>query len=279
MVTGVLDRPGLRLTRAELLAQRGAAPVKPCVPTTRRPGGRAGKPPGTGMDLREIRLFGDGDDPRRIDPSATARTGQLHVRGFHEDRDDTTLLIADFRRAMLWGTGTRLRSVRAARLLARLGWQATQRGGAVGLLVLTEVAPLTLAFASGEAQMIAISSVMAAQHDEALSAHPPALDGMAETLGHAARMAPSGAEVHLATGFDSLDPALDPALKRLTRKRRLVVHIILDPIETDPPAHALLVSNDGATRHGQLLPLDFTPLAERLHGLGAMARKVLPDDP
>lgn len=116
VVKAALSGPGIRLEAADLMALRDEAVAPNRVrPATRKPGAVAAKPPGAGMDLREIRVFSEGDDARRIDASATARTGTPHIRSFHEDRDDSLLLIADFRPAMLWGTGDALRSVRAAR--------------------------------------------------------------------------------------------------------------------------------------------------------------------
>ena len=278
MVAAALDRPGLRLTREELL-ERGSTPLnKIHTPTSSRPGGIPGKPPGTGMDLREIRLFVEGDDLRLIAPSVTARTGQLHVRSFHEDRDDATLLIADFRRTMLWGTATALRSVRAGRVLADLGWQAMKRGSSVGLLIVNDLSPVALPLATGEPQMIAIASTLAKQHDEALSNHPPGPGGMAESLGRVLPMAPPGIEIHLATGVEGLSPEIDPMLAKLARRRRLVVHLILDRIETAPPFRLLRAIHDGFSRHGRPQPFSITPLVRRLNGLGAEVRKVLPDD-
>ncbi len=90
----------------------------------------ASRHPGSGMDLREIRAYVPGDDPRRMDPSASARTGVPHVRALHEDRDDITLLIADLRGPMLWGTGDALRRCAARgiwRGLAGRRWRARVR--------------------------------------------------------------------------------------------------------------------------------------------------------
>lgn len=118
----------LTLSVGELAALRGQAARSRHRPATRRAGALASKSPGSGTDLREVRAFADGDDYRRIDSAATARTGKLHVRSYHEDRDDATLLLIDLRRLMYWGT-QELRSKRGARLLAGLGWQAIERGG------------------------------------------------------------------------------------------------------------------------------------------------------
>ena len=86
--------PASGLTAAELLALRDQAPDRgKHRPLTRRAGAVPARMPGAGMDLREIRAYVAGDDPRRLDPAATARTGHPHIRSLHEDRDDTILLL------------------------------------------------------------------------------------------------------------------------------------------------------------------------------------------
>lgn len=271
-----LDRPGLRLTVAELMALRPPARMQRQRPASRRPGAIPARVAGQGMDLREIRAFTEGDDLRRIDPAATARTGQLHVRSFHEDRDDSTLLIADFRHAMLWGTGAALRSVRAARHLAMLGWRAVGRGGSVGLLVVGDDAPLALNAASGVAQMQAIAVAMARGHDAALLRRGGAAGTLVPALAQAVRMIGPGGRVHLATGPDGLDA--DAALTRLAQGRRLEVHVLLDPAETAPPATALAVSDGTHSRHGRLSAFDPQPLLTHLRSLGAHPDLVSGDD-
>jgi len=67
------------------------------------PGGLVHNRRGRGLETAEIRQFVDGDDIRLIDRNATARTGVLHVKSAHDERDQTALLIADFRPSMLWG--------------------------------------------------------------------------------------------------------------------------------------------------------------------------------
>lgn len=276
MVAAALDHPGLRLTAAELIALRPPPHASRHRPASRRPGAIPARVAGQGMDLREIRAFAEGDDLRRIDPAATARTGQLHVRSFHEDRDDTTLLIADFRHAMLWGTGTALRSVRGARWLAQIGWQAVARGGSVALMAVGDDGPVTAGAGTGEFQMQTIATLMAQAHDAALS-RKARDSGLSAALAQAARMVPPGGQVHLATGPDGLADT-DAEISRLAKGRRLRVHLILDPAETAPPVATLSVRDAQTTRHGRLAPYDHLPLMTRLRGLGADPLTVSPDD-
>ncbi len=267
MVSPVPDAPGIRLTAADLLALREAVPPgRRHQPTSRRPGAAAARVAGAGMDLREIRAFGDGDDARRIDPAATARTGIPHVRSFHADRDDTLLLIADFRRAMLWGTGASLRSVRAARLLAGRGWQAVARGGAVAAIAVTDTGCTLLAPAGGVAQMGRICRMLASQHDLALAQRGDAT-GLAEALLRGAGLVPGGADVLVATGPDGIAVADEPALAGLARHRRVTLLLPLDPLETAPPAVPLPLRCGGALRLAQVAAFDAAPLARRLRAV------------
>lgn len=275
MVAAALDHSGLRLTEAELLARRPDPVTQRHRPTSRRPGAVPAAPPGQGMDLREIRAFAEGDDLRRIDAAATARTGQLHVRSFHEDRDDTTLLIADFRAPMLWGTGGALRSVRAARWLALLGWRAEMRGGSVGVMVLTGQGATVVSAGTGQRQMQQIAAHLAHAHDAALT-RPG--DGAAHAgLVQALRLVPAGGRVHVATGPDAL-PGAEGALARLARGRDVTLHMILDPIETAPPALPLSVHDGAQSRHGRLRVHDPLPRIASLRALGVKAETVDPDD-
>nr|WP_181705193.1 DUF58 domain-containing protein [Chthonobacter rhizosphaerae] len=228
------------------------------------------------MDLREIRAFVEGDDARRIDPAATARTGLPHIRSFHEDRDDTVLLIADFRPAMLWGTRSDLRSVRGARALARRGWQAVARGAAVSAMAVDAHGVVSVPLATGAAQMARIAHMLADLHDRALGGRGrgPALSG---ALVRAARLAPPGAEVLFATGPDSVEPEDDPALARLARRRRVSVLLPLDPVETAPPGAALPIRSGPSGRVARLTALDPAPLDRRMRSLNVALQVIAHD--
>ncbi|WP_018391544.1 DUF58 domain-containing protein [Ancylobacter sp. FA202] len=218
------------------------------------------------MDLREIRAFAEGDDARHIDPSATARTGAPHIRTFHEDRDDTLLLVVDFRPPMLWGTGAALRSVRAARLAARQGWQAIARGATLAAISVAADGIGVVPLGGGTPQMIRISHMLASRHDQALGGGGGA-PSLEEALVRAARLSPPGGEVILATGPDGLAPEDEPALARLARRRRVRLLLPLDPLETSPPAWPLPIRAGALTRLARLAPFDHAPLAQQLRAL------------
>lgn len=90
---------------------------------------------GAGTELAALRGYQPGDDVRRLDPSATARTGEPHVRLDVPERLVTTWVVLDVSPSMAFGTTERLKSdvaEGAVRVLSRL---STRRGGRVALLV------------------------------------------------------------------------------------------------------------------------------------------------
>jgi uncharacterized protein (DUF58 family) len=89
---------------------------------------------GDGMELAQLRPYEPGDDVRRLDPAATARTGQPHVRLQVPERQLTTWLVLDLSASMAFGTADRLKSDVAEGAALVIGRIATRRGGRLGLV-------------------------------------------------------------------------------------------------------------------------------------------------
>jgi uncharacterized protein (DUF58 family) len=60
---------------------------------------------GLGLEFEEVREYRWGDDVRTIDWNVTARTGQLHVKRYREERDLTVLLLVDLSASTRFGSG------------------------------------------------------------------------------------------------------------------------------------------------------------------------------
>jgi uncharacterized protein (DUF58 family) len=98
------------------------------------PGDRLAAGLGSGTELAQLRPYEVGDDVRQIDPAATARTGEPHVRLHVPERTLTTWIAVDVSPSMAFGTAERLKSdvaEGAALLMARL---AIRRAGRVSLV-------------------------------------------------------------------------------------------------------------------------------------------------
>lgn len=251
--------------RGRALAGRRAAPA-----LARRPGSSPARPRGQGHEIRELRPFVEGDDPRWIDAAATARSGVLQMRAFHEDRDRALTLIADFRRPMLWGTA-RFRSVAAADALMIEAWRALEEGGTVAVAALTEGGVLWSAPAGRSRGAAMAAGFLERAHGEALEAalrNPPR--DLAPDLLRASRLAPRGASLALASAFDRPGEALEAALGEIRRRGPVKVLLAADAFEHAPPSGVLpYLDESGASGFGR-----FGALPERLARMRADLEKL-----
>ena len=98
------------------------------------PGDRRAAGLGVGTELAQLRPYQVGDDVRQIDPAATARTGQPHVRLHVPERTLTTWILLDVSPSMAFGTADRLKIDVADGATLALGRAAIRRAGRVALL-------------------------------------------------------------------------------------------------------------------------------------------------
>jgi len=222
-VIAALDVPGVALRAGALIALRGAnGQADPTAPLSALPGGFVTKRRGHGQEVSDVREYVQGDDIRHLDRGSTARTGTLHVRRFQEERDRVTLLVADFRPSMLWGTRRAFRSVAAAEVLAMVGWRVIGQGGRVGLLALGAGDPVAVPVRGRARGMLGVIGGLVRAHEAALQL---ALSGVRDdppldaALSRLARVAPVGAELVIASGFDAPGKALADRLAELAQRR------------------------------------------------------------
>ena len=226
------------------LARRGVTPATRTLAGL--PGGIVTKRRGRGSEPDDVRLWSEGDDRRHIDRNATARTGILHVRTHHDERDRAVVLLADFRPSMLFGTRRALRSVAAAEALALLGWRVVGDGGRVGLVVAGGDAPTALRPAGGERAMTAITGALASAHARVLALHAaddPPLDAL---LTLARSLLPSGGHLVVASALDSPGPDFDRLLTLLAERLSIRLILVSDAFErTRPPGYYPFALPDG----------------------------------
>lgn len=262
------ETPGVTLDAPSLIALRQVALRARAEPVLADlPGGYVTKRKGHGQEVADVRGYVPGDDLRHLDRGTTARTGELHVRQFMDERDRVTLLVADFRAPMLWGVSRAFRSVAAAEALCLLGWQAVEDGGRVGLLALTGQGPFGVRPRGRVRGMLDVIGGLVQAHAAALQApgeaHLP--------LDRAGRLAPRGGEIVLASGFDRAE-GLGEALSALARHR--AVHLLqltdADPAGLPKGRYPIRLPNGRRLRltlGGQAAPL---PQVERIGDRAAL---------
>lgn len=89
---------------------------------------------GAGVEFDEVREFVEGDDPRLIDWSVTARQGRPFVKKYVDERELTILFALDLSASMNGGFGIWSARQMAVRVCACLGFSAVRNHDKVGLL-------------------------------------------------------------------------------------------------------------------------------------------------
>jgi uncharacterized protein (DUF58 family) len=150
-----------------VLAQRAAG----VLPGDRRAAGR-----GIGTELAQVRPYQEGDDVRRLDAAASARTGVPHIRDHVPERTLTTWIVADVSASMAFGTADRLKSDVAQGVALVVGRLAVRRAGRVALLTCGAPVPRLLPPRGGRPALVALRRALAGvapdgeAPDEALAA-------------------------------------------------------------------------------------------------------------
>ncbi len=255
MMTGAArSGDGISVTAAMLIAQRSHVrrPATTEQVVSALPGGFMTRRRGNGQVIADSRAYVEGDDIRHVDRGATARTGKLHIRTFHEERDRVSFLVADFRPSMLWGVRRALRSVAAAEALARLGWRAVETGGRVGLLAITPRGALAVPTRGRSRGMLAVVGGLVKAHATALE---EVRDGLHEApldraLMRLKRIVPRGAIVVIASALDTRGDAFDEVIGDLAQRRHPRFLIAEDhALRELPPGYYPMATPDG-TRFG-----------------------------
>jgi uncharacterized protein (DUF58 family) len=246
---------GITPTLAELVALRAAA-LGRRPPRRGRHGasGQALSPQrGRGMEYAESREYAIGDDARHIDWRLTARSGKPHTKLFQAERERLTLVVADTAPALYFGTRVRFKSVQAARAGAVAAWAAVRDGDRIAALRgSAKEAPI--APAAGPRGALRVMDALVRWYRK-----PPGDDlGLGVALDHARRLLRPGSRLIVLAdpaSVAALPPERWPAL---TMHNEVVVLLLSDPLEREPPR-----ANLPFRAAGQRVELDLATAAQR----------------
>jgi uncharacterized protein (DUF58 family) len=182
---------------------------------------------GQGVEFHEVRPYQRGDDVRTIDWNVTARTGNLHVKRFSEERELTMVLAVDVSASSAFGSGRLSKAELAAEVSAVLAFSAIKNSDRVGLLLFSDRREKFVPPRKGRKHVMRIIT-------EVLAAKPTArrtdLNCALEFL---ARGLKRRSIVFLLSDFYS--PEFTTSLRVATRKHDCVAMVLNDPLEYELP--------------------------------------------
>jgi uncharacterized protein (DUF58 family) len=151
------------------------------------PGDRRATGVGIGTELAQLRQYEIGDDVRRIDAAATARTSVPHVRLEVPERALTTWIVLDVSPSMAFGTERRLKADVAEGVALVFGRLGVRRAGSIGLVAFGADAQQVLPPRGAKPGMVALRRTLALGVAPDGSHDPHGLAGGLRTLVRLAR--------------------------------------------------------------------------------------------
>ncbi len=182
---------------------------------------------GRGMNFEDVRAYNAGDEVRFIDTNVTARTGDLHVKNFTEERELTVVLLVDVSASGAFGSVSQSKRELAAEVASVLAFSAVGNRDKVGLLLFTDGIELFLSPQKGRGQVLRIIR-------EVLYFQPQGRrTDLAAALEYLNKVVTRRAVVFLLSDFQS--PDFSRPLAAASQRHDLVAVPVVDPLEEELP--------------------------------------------
>lgn len=182
---------------------------------------------GRGMDFDEVQPYAPGDDVRFIDWNVSARTGELFIKRFVEERELTVLVVVDSSASLRFGTTSESKADVVAELAAVLAFSATRNNDRVGLVIFSEEVEQYIPPKKGRKHVLRIIRDILDKSGKGRGTN------LSAALDFVARVSRRKAVVFVISDF--LDGDYERALKLAARRHDVVPLIIEDPFEVALP--------------------------------------------
>lgn len=194
---------------------------------------------GRGMNFEDVRAYQPGDEVRFIDRNVTARTGELHVKNFTEERELTVVLLMDVSASGGFGSVSLSKRELAAEVASLLAFSAVGNNDKVGLILFSEFIELFLPPKKGRSHVLRIIR-------EVLFHEPRGRrTDLAAALDFLNKVVTRRAVVFLLSDFQA--PDFSRPLAVTARRHDLVAVPVVDPLEETLPDVGRVTLEDAET--------------------------------
>lgn len=211
---------------------------------------------GRGIEFEDIRPYLPGDDLRHVDWRVAARTGMPFTRRYSEDRERSTLVVADQRVNMFFGSGKEFKSYTAAIAAAKLAWGAVENGHRLGGLIASDTTDITHVGNARRNVLTMLSNLV--KHNNSLSCSSiksPGFDqpDFNQLLEQVANKLQPGLIVNIVSDFNDLNKQSKTMLATIASSCELNLIRIVDPLEQEINLKAHVgISNGSAIKRARL---------------------------
>ncbi len=216
---------------------------------------------GQGMDFDEVRPYHEGDDVRFIDWNVSARTGDLHIKRFVEERELTVILAVDVSSSVNFGTAEETKRVIMAELAAVLAFSAIKNNDRVGLMIFSDHVEHYLPAKKGKKHVMRVITDILNHKTRGTRTD------IGSALQYLSKVTKRKAVVFLISDF--LAPSFEKGLKIAARRHDVVPIVVEDPLEQALPEPRSSVA-DRYTLGALAMALVFALVGMRLSGAGVL---------
>ncbi|GJQ33983.1 MAG: hypothetical protein HBSAPP04_28220 [Ignavibacteriaceae bacterium] len=202
---------------------------------------------GQGIEFSEVREYNYGDDIRMIDWNVSARQGKPFVKIYHEEREQTLMLMVDASGSLWFGSKYPLKYEMAIQLSAVLAFSAIKNNDKVGLCIFSDRIERYIAPRKGRTHVLRVLRELFSHQPEQ---RPTRLGLVSEYI---SRVLKRRAIVFLISDFD--DTGFEKEIKILNQKHDLIAVMMRDMGELIPPRIGLATVRDPET--GETTTVDF----------------------
>jgi uncharacterized protein (DUF58 family) len=189
---------------------------------------------GEGTELALVRPYVPGDDVRRVDWNATARTGEPHVREQLADRVLVSWLVLDTSPSMRFGTADRRKSDVAEGAAIALGHVATRRGNRLGVVTFGDRDERALPPRQGRLGLLGLLAALRHDEEDADGGEPVGATSLGGALRRTGALARQRALVVLVSDFRGPPDWRRPLLALASRHDVFALEL-RDPREQELP--------------------------------------------
>ncbi len=186
---------------------------------------------GRGMDFDEVRLYQAGDDIRHIDWNVSARTGEVYVKRFIEERELSVFLVVDVSASQGFGSVTQRKRDTAAEVAALLAFSAIKNNDRVGLLLFSDAVERFIPLKKGRKHVMRLISE--------LLRHEPYGRGtsLEEAFDYLGRVSQRKSVVFVLSDFAC--EGYERAMHVMAQRHDVIPVVITDPMEETLPEMGL----------------------------------------
>lgn len=178
---------------------------------------------GQGLEFDEVRLYQFGDDIRSIDWNVTAKAGEVYIKQFREEREQTMFVLFDISGSEDFGHGGENKLLIGTEIAAILAFSAMKNNDKIGLLTFSDQVERFFAPKKGRKHILSIiRGLLQSNTNSRLTDIKAALDFVRKTIRrHSIIFVIS----------DFLDEGYERALTQLSRKHEVILIRLFNPDE------------------------------------------------